>query len=182
MLGKKIVTGFIIGTTATAAVMGLGLGYFGKTAPGRQERQAIPEPAVAPPSAPKITIAGKFAKGLSKPPYFRVGASPDPFAVEAEDKPSFLAGARVEAATLEGEVVATGRVQEDGSFALDVPPAPKYVITAKNDMVSVTYGVMTGGLPDMERIANAERNPGGAAGRGEEVSAHGASDHAAAVH
>lgn len=165
MIGKSIFLSVVIGT-ATMAAVGLGYGYFGLGKPQRREQSTAPVaiPAPAPASVATITISGQFKKDLGKHPFFVVGDRPIPFAPEEEDQKSFLAGGTVEIVSLDGAVVASGDIAENGVFSLEIPPAPKYIVRAKNDVVSVSYAVMTGGLPDMKQIAATQADATNAAG------------------
>lgn len=156
MIGKSIRLKMAIGVVAVAAV-GLGYGYFWLGRSHRSEQTIAPaavhEPPPAPAKAATITISGQFKKNLGKHPLFVVGDRPLPFEADEEAQKSFLAGGTVEIVSLEGAVVASGGIAENGTFALEVPAAPKYIVRAKNDVVSVSYAVMTGGLPDMKPAA-----------------------------
>lgn len=154
MIGKSILLSVLIGS-ATVAAAGLGYGYFGLGKPQRSEQStaSMAVPAPAPAKAATITISGQFKKDLGKHPVFVVGDRPIPFEADEEAQKSFLAGGMVEIVSLDGDVVASGDIAENGTFALEIPPAPKYIVRAKNDVVSVSYAVMTGGLPDMKQIA-----------------------------
>lgn len=156
MIGKKIILGLMAGVSVTVAVAGLGVGYFGlgKLRGGEPSAVAVPEVHTPEPSKPAtIAISGQFKKDLAKHPVFVLGDTPIPFAPDEEGQKSFLAGGTVEIVSLEGDVVASGDIAENGTFALQIPPAPKYIVRAKNDVVSVSYAVITGGLPDMKKIA-----------------------------
>lgn len=178
MIGKSIILSVAIGVTATAAVV-LGVGYFGLGKPRGSEHPSAPVvvPAPAPePKASTITISGQFKKDLGKHPVFVLGDRPVPFEGDEESQKSFLANGRVEIVSLDGKVVASGDIAENGTFAVEIPPAPKYIVRANNDVVSVSYAVITGGLPDMKPTAasKAEAAKGVGAGHGEhsEAAAH----------
>lgn len=169
MIGKPVVLGVAIGVTVTAAVVGLGAGYFGlgKSHIGEQSSAPTVVHMPAPPKADTIVISGQFKKDLAKHPAFVVGDTPIPFAGDEEDQKSFLAGGTVEIVSLDGDVVASGAIAENGAFALEIPPAPKYIVRAKNDVVSVSYAVVTGGLPDMKQTATQpDATKGGGTGHG----------------
>lgn len=161
----------VIGVTTTAAVV-LGVGYFGLGKPRGIEHAAAPvaapAPAPVPAKAATIIISGQFKKDLGNPPVFVLGDRPVPFEADGEAQKSFLAKGTVEIVSLDGEVVASGDIAENGTFAVEIPPAHKYIIRAKNDVVSVSYAVITGGLPDMKPVAalQAEAAKGGGADHG----------------
>lgn len=159
MIGKSIFLNMLIGVTATVAVAGIGFGYFGVGKPRGGEQAAAPQeikvPAPAPRKPSNIAISGRFKKDLTKPPEFALGDRLIPFAADEEDQKSFLAGGTIEIVTVDGKVVATGGIADNGTFALEIPPAPQYIVRAQNEMVSVSYAVVTGGLPEMKIIANA---------------------------
>lgn len=170
MIGKQVILGLMIGVSATVAVVGLGVGYFGLGKPRGSEQSPAPTKvhAPAPSKAAMIAISGRFKKDLAKHPVFVLGDTPIPFEAEEEDQKSFLAGGTVEIVSLDGDVVASGVIAENGTFALEIPPAPKYIVRAKNDVVSVSYAVITGGLPDMKQAATtpADAAKSGGAGHG----------------
>ncbi len=173
MIGKPVVLGVVIGVTVTATVVGLGVGYFGLGRSHKVEQSAAPVKvhAPVPPKPVTIALSGKFKKDLAKHPVFVVGDAMVPFTGDEEDQKSFLGGGTVEIVSLDGDVVASGAIAENGTFALEIPLAPKYIVRARNDVVSVSYAVITGGLPDMKKIAAvpADATKGG----GEEHGAHG---------
>lgn len=177
MIGKSIRLSMVIGTVTVAAV-GLGYGYFGLGKPQRSEQStaSMAVPAPAPAKAATITISGQFRKDLGKHPVFVVGDHPLPFEADEEAQKSFLAGGVVEIVSLDGDVVASGDIAENGTFVLEIPAAPKYIVRAKNDVVSVSYAVMTGGLPDMKPTAatpaDAAHGVGGGHGAHGEAAAH----------
>ncbi len=173
MIGKQIIIGAVVGVTVTAVAVGLGVGYFGRGKQHGSEQAAatVEVQAPAPPKAATIAISGQFKKDLAKPPVFVLGDRPIPFQADEEGQKSFLAGGTVEIVSLEGEVVASGDIAENGTFALEIPSAPKYIVRARNDVVSVSYAVVTGGLPDMKKINATPVNA--ANGPGENHGAHG---------
>lgn len=156
MIGKQIIIGAVVGVTVTAVGVGLGVGYFGRgKRHGSEQAAAIAEvQAPAPPREATIAISGQFKKDLAKPPVFVLGDRSIPFTPDEEEQKSFLAGGMVEIVSLDGNVAASGPIAENGTFALEIPPAPKYIIRARNDVVSVSYAVITGGLPDMKKAAD----------------------------
>ncbi|MBI5638080.1 MAG: hypothetical protein HZA03_08945 [Nitrospinae bacterium] len=170
MIGKQVILGLMIGVSATVAVVGLGVGYFGLGKPRGGERSPAPAEvhAPAPSKAATITLSGQFKKDLAKHPVFVLGDRPIPFEADEEEQKSFLAGGTVEIVSLDGDVVASGDIAENGTFTLKIPPAPKYIVRAKNDVVSVSYAVITGGLPDMKQIpaARTDAPKSGGAGHG----------------
>ncbi len=177
MFGKPIFLRVLVGFTAAVMAIGIGVGYFGLGKRGGSERAVVKEDvsasAPAPAKATAITISGQFKKDLSKHPEFVLGDRPIPFEGDEEDQKSFLAGGSVEIVSLEGDVVASGKISENGTFAVEIPPAPKYIVRAKNGVVSVSYAVITGGLPDMKKIAGAK--PDAANTNGEDSNGHGGS-------
>ncbi len=180
MFGKTVFLKVLVGFTAAAVVTSLGVGYFGMGKPRGAGKTAVtkevppPPPVSAKPAA--ITISGQFKKDISRHPLFALGDRPIPFEGGEEDQKSFLGGGTVEIVSLEGEVVASGGIAENGTFALEIPPAPKYIVRAKNDVVSVSYAVITGGLPDMKKINAAKPDAAdkGEGHGGKEQSGHGA--------
>lgn len=170
MFSKPVLLGALIGIAATVTAVVLGAGYFGLGKPRGNERSAAPTEAHAPaPSKPvTIAISGQFKKDLAKHPVFVMGDTPIPLTPDEEDQRSFLAGGTVEIVSLDGDVVASGVIANNGTFTLKIPPAPKYIVRASNNVVSVSYGVITGGLPDMKQAEAplTDDAKGGEAGHG----------------
>lgn len=173
MIGKSIILSVVI-SSVTVVTVGLGIGYFGLGKPKGVEQSAAPREVHAPVArkASKIAISGQFKKDLGKRPDFVLGDRPIPFEANQEDQKSFLAGGTVEVVTVDGVVVASGGIADNGTFSLEIPPAPKYIVRAQNDAVSVSYAVLAGGLPDMKRETTTT-HADAAHGEGAEHGAHG---------
>lgn len=153
IIGKSIILSMVIGTTTAAVVLGVGYFGLGKSQGSEQSSAPVAAPAPVPAKAATIVISGQFKKDLGKHPVFVLGDRPIPFEADEEEQKSFLAGGTVEIVSLDGDVVASGGIAENGTFSIEIPPAPKYIVRAKNDVVSVSYAVGTGGLPDMQQSA-----------------------------
>ena len=173
MIGKPIFLGVMIGSVATTLAVGLGFGYFGLGKPRVTEQSPAPREvhAPAPTQPPKIAISGQFKKDLSKRPDFVLGERLTSFVADEEEQKSALAGGTIKVVNVDGDVVASGGIADNGTFALEIPPARKYIVRAQNKRFSVSYAVVASGLPDMKIIANAEADDG--QGGGADHGAHG---------